>query len=94
MNKLRNHSYEHICGCGPNGSILHYVSDDQELKDGQLILMGMGGLAAGYLSYVTITVLINGNFTNKRIYDIVLNANLEIQNNAKIGVGWTDEVEK
>lgn len=90
--KSRNHPYDHICGCGPNGSTLHYINNDQELKDGQLILMDMGGLAAGYVSDVTSTVPVNGHFTNKQkqIYDIVLNANLEVQNNAKPGVSWTD----
>ena len=90
--KSRNHPYDHICGCGPNGSTLHYINNDQELKDGQLILMDMGGLAAGYVSDVTSTIPVNGHFTNKQkqIYDIVLNANLEVQNNAKPGVSWTD----
>ncbi len=88
----RNHPYEHICGCGPNGSTLHYIENDQELKDGQLILMDMGGIAAGYVSDVTSTVPVNGKFTDKQkeIYDIVLNANLAVKNNAKPGVSWLD----
>ena len=88
----RNHPYEHICGCGPNSSTLHYLENDQELKDGQLILMDMGGIAAGYVSDVTSTVPVNGKFTDKQkeIYDIVLNANLAVKNNAKPGVSWLD----
>ena len=88
----RNHPYEHICGCGPNGATLHYLENDQELKDGQLLLMDMGGLLAGYVSDVTSTIPVNGKFTDKQkeIYDIVLNANLEVQKNAKPGVSWTD----
>ena len=93
-NKLycRNHPYEHICGCGPNGATLHYIVNDQELKDGQLILMDMGTMAAGYVSDVTSTIPVNGKFTTKQknIYDIVLSANLQVQNNAKPGVSWTD----
>ena len=88
----RNHPYEHICGCGPNGATLHYPDNSQELKDGQLILMDMGGIAAEYVSDVTSTVPVNGTFTDKQkeIYNIVLNANLEVQKNAKPGVSWTD----
>ena len=88
----RNHPYEHICGCGPNGATLHYIVNDQELKDGQLLLMDMGGLAGGYVSDVTSTIPVNGKFTKKQkdIYDIVLKANLQVQNNAKPGVSWTD----
>ena len=76
----RNHPYEHICGCGVDGATLHYINNDQELKSGQLILMDMGGLAAGYVSDVTST----------DIYNIVLEANLEVKKNAKPGVSWLD----
>ena len=88
----RNHPYDQICGCGPNGATLHYIVNDQELKDGQLILMDMGSMAAGYVSDVTSTIPVNGKFTEKQkaIYDIVLNANLEVQKNAKPGKSWTD----
>ena len=88
----RNHPYEHICGCGPNGATLHYIVNDQQLTDGQLLLMDMGGLAGGYVSDVTSTIPVNGKFTQKQkdIYDIVLSANLQVQNNAKPGVSWTD----
>jgi Xaa-Pro dipeptidase len=88
----RNHPYEHICGCGVDAATLHYLVNDQPLKDGQLILMDMGGLAGGYVSDVTSTVPVNGKFTEKQkqIYDIVLNANLEVRKNAKPGVSWLD----
>lgn len=88
----RNHPYEHICGCGVDGATLHYIVNDQELKEGQLILMDMGGKCADYVSDVTSTVPVNGKFTEqqKQIYDIVLNANLEVQKAAKPGVSWTD----
>ena len=71
---------------------LHYINNDQELKDGQLILMDMGGLAGGYVSDVTSTVPVNGKFTNKQkeIYNIVLDANLKVQQEAKPGVSWLD----
>ena len=90
--KSRNHPYEHICGCGVNSATLHYINNDKELKDGQLILMDMGGLAGEYTSDVTSTIPVNGKFTDKqkKIYDIVLNANQEVKNNAKPGVSWTD----
>ena len=52
----------------------------------------MGGLAGEYTSDVTSTIPVNGKFTDKQkeIYDIVLNANQEVKNNAKPGVSWTD----
>ena len=88
----RNHPYEHICGCGVDGATLHYINNDQELKSGQLILMDMGGLAAGYVSDVTSTVPVNGTFTQEQadIYNIVLEANQEVKKSAKPGVSWLD----
>ena len=88
----RNHPYEHICGCGVDGATLHYINNDQKLESGQLILMDMGGMAAGYVSDVTSTVPVNGTFTQEQadIYNIVLEANKEVQKNAKPGVSWSD----
>ena len=88
----RNHPYEHICGCGVDGATLHYINNDKKLESGQLILMDMGGMAAGYVSDVTSTVPVNGTFTQEQadIYNIVLEANKEVQKNAKPGVSWTD----
>ena len=88
----RNHPYEHICGCGNDGATLHYINNDKELKDGELILMDMGCKLCQYVSDVTSTVPVNGKFTEKQkeIYQIVLNANREVINNIKPGVFWTD----
>ena len=88
----RNHPYDHICGCGVDGATLHYIDNDKKLESGKLILMDMGGLAAGYVSDVTSTVPVNGKFSDrqKEIYDIVLEANQEVMKNAKPGVSWTD----
>ena len=88
----RIHPYEHICGCGVDGATLHYIDNDQKLVDGKLILMDMGGVAAGYVSDVTSTVPINGTFddTQKKIYNIVLDANKKVQELAKPGETWTN----
>ena len=88
----RNHPYEHICGCGPNAATLHYLDNDCELENGKLILMDMGGKCAGYVSDVTSTIPINGTFTDKQkdIYNIVLEANQAVRNNAKVGTSWLD----
>ena len=88
----RIHQYEHICGCGVDGTTLHYINNDKKLEKGKLILMDMGGLAAGYVSDVTSTVPVSGTFdeTQKKIYNIVLDANREVMKRAKPGVSWVD----
>lgn len=88
----RNHPYEHICGCGLQGATLHYIDNDKELKDGDLILMDMGCKLCQYVSDVTSTVPVNGKFTEKQkqIYDLVLKANRDVMAQIKPGVFWTD----
>lgn len=88
----RSLGYQPICGCGSNSSTLHYVNNDQVLKDGQLILLDMGIRLGGYCSDVTSTVPVNGKFsvTQKQIYDIVLSSNRTVIDNLKPGVYWPD----
>lgn len=88
----RSLSYQPICGCGSNSSTLHYINNDQTLKDGQLMLLDMGIRLGGYCSDVTSTVPVNGKFSpiQKQIYDIVLNSNLAVMEKLKPGVYWPD----
>ena len=89
---LRNHPYEHICGCGLNSATLHYIENDQKLKKDDLILIDMGGTLSGYCSDITITIPVSGKFSEKQkdIYTIVYNANREVMKNCKPGVNWVD----
>lgn len=88
----RNHPYEHICASGTNSAVLHYIENEETLKDGDLILNDMGTKLCNYVSDITMTVPVNGKFSSKQkeIYDIVLSANQAIKEQAKPGVSWTD----
>jgi len=87
---VRIWSYPMICGCGNNSSTLHYQDNCKKLTDGDLALLDMGVRFAGYTSDVTVTVPVNGKFTDTQssIYKIVLKANREVQANLKAGVFW------
>ena len=89
---LRNHPYEHICGCGLNSSTLHYIENDQKLKKDDLILIDMGGTLSSYCSDITITIPVSGKFSDKQkeIYTIVYNANREVMKKCKPGINWVD----
>ena len=88
----RNHPYDHVCGCGPNGATLHYTKNDGALAPGQLVLMDMGAKSCGYCSDITSTIPVNGKFTDKQkqVYNVVLNANKAVMNAVKPGVNWVD----
>ncbi len=69
-------SYLPIVGSGPNSCILHYINNDRQMRDGELVLVDAGCEYDYYASDVTRTYPVNGRFTpeQRTIYDIVLEA--------------------
>ena len=67
-------SYTSIVGGGGNATILHYIDNKDELKDGDLLLLDAGAEYKGYASDITRTFPINGKFTDpqREIYGLVL----------------------
>jgi Xaa-Pro aminopeptidase len=67
-------SYTSIVGGGGNATILHYIDNKDELKDGDLLLVDAGAEYKGYASDITRTFPINGKYTQaqREIYDLVL----------------------
>ena len=67
-------AYNSIIGGGANATILHYVENNRELKDGDLLLIDAGAEYKGYASDITRTFPINGRFTQPQrdVYDVVL----------------------
>lgn len=81
-------SFPTIAGAGYNGTMLHYGTNRDLIKDGDLILLDLGSMYEGYCSDITRTYPANGKFSprQKQIYDIVLKANQTIKNVAKPGM--------
>ena len=71
-------AYTSIIGAGVNATVLHYINNDGELKDGDLILIDAGAEYKGYASDITRTFPINGRYTKpqREIYDLVLEAQM------------------
>ncbi|MBA1148434.1 Xaa-Pro aminopeptidase [Ectothiorhodospiraceae bacterium WFHF3C12] len=80
MAEFRRHNgwpaYPPIVGGGANGCILHYIANDQPLRDGDLLLIDAGVELDYYASDITRTFPVNGRFTGEQraVYDIVLAA--------------------
>ena len=83
----RFYAYNCICATGSNGATLHYDLNNQDLKDKDLFLTDMGIRFCGYVSDITTTFPVNGEFTpqQKQIYDIVLKSNQEVIKSMKPG---------
>jgi Xaa-Pro aminopeptidase len=69
-------AYETIVGGGANATVLHYVANDQPLRDGTLVLVDAGCELAGYASDVTRTYPVGGRFAGaaRDVYEVVLAA--------------------
>jgi Xaa-Pro aminopeptidase len=71
-------AYTSIVGAGPNATVLHYINNDGELHDGDLLLVDAGAEYKGYASDITRTFPINGRYSpaQREIYDLVLKAQM------------------
>ena len=71
-------AYTSIVGAGANATVLHYINNDAELRDGELLLVDAGAEYKGYASDITRTFPINGRYTTaqREIYDLVLKAQI------------------
>ncbi len=69
-------AYTSIVGGGANATVLHYINNDGELRDGELLLVDAGAEYKGYASDITRTFPINGRYSQgqREIYDLVLKA--------------------
>lgn len=67
-------SYTPIIASGASACVLHYIENDKECKDGDLVLFDCGNWYANYASDVTRCYPVNGRFTDrqKQIYNAVL----------------------
>lgn len=80
-NRATRHAYDPIIASGDRARVLHYVENNEECKDGELILMDFGAEYGNYCADLTRTIPVNGKFT-KRQKD-VYNAVLDVHNYAK-----------
>lgn len=71
-------AYTSIVAGGANACILHYVENNQALRDGELLLIDAGAENEYYASDVTRTFPINGRFNSEQraLYELVLEAQL------------------
>ncbi len=74
-----NWGYPCIVGAGPNATTLHYITSQDRLDDGALLLMDCAAEFDHYSADITRTLPINGKFSKEQaeIYNIVLEAQTE-----------------
>ncbi len=88
----RSPAYPTIVGGGRNGCILHYINNDQKLKDGDLVLVDAGAEYECYASDITRTFPVNGKFSaaQQAVYEVVLASQLAAIDQVRPGRHWND----
>jgi Xaa-Pro aminopeptidase len=90
-------AYNSIIAGGDRARILHYISNNEEIKDGEMVLMDFGAEYGGYCADLTRTVPVNGKFTKrqKQVYNSCLHLHDYAKSLLKPGitiVNYTDKV--
>ncbi|MEE8339693.1 MAG: aminopeptidase P N-terminal domain-containing protein [Xanthomonadales bacterium] len=85
-------SYIPIVGGGANGCVLHYITNRDLLKDGDMLLIDAGAEYDGYASDITRTFPVNGKFSPEQrdLYEVVLAAQAAGIEQAYAGKQWQD----
>ena len=75
INRSRGFAYTPIVASGSNACVLHYIENNQQCKDGDIILLDVGAEYANYASDLTRSVPVSGRFTQRQkdVYNAVLN---------------------
>ncbi|HYD33326.1 MAG TPA: Xaa-Pro aminopeptidase [Methylophilaceae bacterium] len=83
-------AYTSIVATGANACVLHYVENNVQLKDGDLVLIDAGCELHGYASDITRTFPANGRFTSPQrdLYELVLAAQAAAIEKAYPGSHW------
>lgn len=73
-NRSQGFAYGPIVASGKNACVLHYVENNMQCKDGDVILLDVAAEYANYASDLTRCVPVNGKFTKrqKEVYNAVL----------------------
>lgn len=88
----RSPAYTSIIAGGPNACVLHYIENNAQLKDGELVLIDAGCELDGYASDITRTFPVNGTFTSAQrdLYELVLAAQVAAIDKIGPGSHWNE----
>lgn len=91
-NRSKGFAYTPIVASGNNANVLHYIKNNEQCKDGDLLLLDVGAEYANYASDMTRTIPVNGRFTKRQreVYDAVLHVKKEATKMLVPGAFWKE----
>lgn len=97
---LRNRATRHAYGCiiasGDRARVLHYVENNQECKNGEIVLMDFGAEYGNYAADLTRSIPVNGKFSKRQaeVYHAVLHVHNFAKGILKPGISINDYTKK
>jgi Xaa-Pro aminopeptidase len=91
-NRSKGFAYTPIIASGYSACVLHYIENNKECKDGDMLLLDVGAEYANYSSDMTRTIPVNGRFSDrqKAVYSAVLRVKNEATKMLTPGVLWAE----
>ena len=91
-NRSKGFAYTPIIASGQNANVLHYIENNKQCKEGELILMDVAAEYGNYSSDLTRTVPVSGKFTSrqKEVYESVLRVKKEATKLLVPGTIWKE----
>ncbi|MHA7863475.1 aminopeptidase P family protein [Flagellimonas marinaquae] len=91
-NRSKGFAYSPIIASGNNANVLHYLENNKQVNDGDMILMDLAAEYANYSSDMTRTIPVNGRFTarQKEVYSAVLRVKEEATKMLVPGTLWAE----
>ncbi len=89
-NRSKGFAYTPIIASGNNANVLHYIANNMQCKEGDLILLDVGAEYANYSSDLTRTIPVSGRYSQrqKEIYNAVLKCKIEAEDRLVAGNNW------
>ncbi len=90
--RSKKFAYTPIIASGNNANILHYIENNKQCKNGELILMDVGAEYANYSSDMTRTIPVSGRYSKrqKEIYNAVLRVKNDATKMLIPGTDWKE----
>lgn len=79
--RATGHAFDPIVASGKSACVLHYIENNRQTRDGELVLLDFGAEYANYSGDLSRTIPVNGRFTERQ--KAVYNAVLYVQREAK-----------
>ena len=91
-NRSKGFAYTPIIASGKNANVLHYIENNQQCKEGELILLDTGAEYANYASDLSRTIPVSGKYTKrqKEVYNAVNRVKNDATKMLVPGTIWKD----